>query len=108
MADKSGDAGFYIQDDWKVTQRLTINMGLRYEWSSPFTERFNRLVVVDYAADSGVYVPRAPGCAPEPAPCDWTGKEIMGISRLAGPGHRTANVDKNNFGPTPGICLSAG
>ena len=104
VADRSGDAGFYIQDDWKVTQRLTVNMGLRYEWSNPFTERFNRLVVVDYAADSGVYVPRAPGCAPEPAPCDWTGKEIMGISRLASSGHRTANIDKNNFGPRLGFA----
>jgi hypothetical protein len=36
-------AGF-IQDDWKITPRLTLNMGLRYEFESPETERFDRAV----------------------------------------------------------------
>ena len=25
--------GFYFQDDWKVTPRLTLNLGMRYEWT---------------------------------------------------------------------------
>ncbi|HYO64203.1 MAG TPA: carboxypeptidase regulatory-like domain-containing protein [Pyrinomonadaceae bacterium] len=32
----------YIQDDIKVTQRLTINLGLRYDYEGPPVERFNR------------------------------------------------------------------
>jgi hypothetical protein len=33
---------FYGQDDWKVTPKLTLNIGLRYELFSPISERFAR------------------------------------------------------------------
>jgi hypothetical protein len=36
-------AGF-IQDDWKITRRLNINIGLRYEFQTAVTERYNRSV----------------------------------------------------------------
>ncbi|MFN7920078.1 MAG: TonB-dependent receptor [Bryobacteraceae bacterium] len=34
--------GFFIQDDYRVTQKLTLNLGLRYEYETPRTERYNR------------------------------------------------------------------
>ena len=36
--------GFFFQDDWRVSPKLTLNMGLRYELEQGVTERFNRLV----------------------------------------------------------------
>lgn len=39
--------GTYIQDQWRVTSRLTVNVGVRYENQRPATERYDRLEYFD-------------------------------------------------------------
>lgn len=41
--------GAYIQDDWRITRSLTLNLGLRYEYTAPYTEARDKLLNLDYS-----------------------------------------------------------
>jgi hypothetical protein len=103
VADKSMEAGFYVQDDWKVTPKLTVNIGLRYEWSTPYTERYNRLQFNDFTGDTGISIPvdrDGSGLFPQFGQIGGIG----GISTFPTSGHRHSPVDRNNWAPRLGFA----
>ena len=76
----------YFNDNWKVTPRLTLNLGLRYELTTRFRERDNRHASFDLNPGSPTY----------------------GTVVVAKDGdHRSetfSNLDKNNFAPRVGFA----
>lgn len=89
-ANKSKETAFYIQDDWRITPQFTLNLGLRYEWSTPYTERFDRLQIADFDANAGVNVPGI--------------GDIKGVARFVDSDSRSVAADHNNFAPRIGFA----
>ncbi len=57
VGDKSFQTYFYAQDDWRVSPKLTVNYGVRYQWFTPFIERHNLTQFSDFSGNSGVTLP---------------------------------------------------
>jgi hypothetical protein len=47
----------YLTDDWRINPTLTVNVGLRWEYESPFTEGLGRLVNLDVASGFAAATP---------------------------------------------------
>ena len=87
--------GLYIQDQWRVNHRLTINAGVRYENQRPATERFNRLEYFD----PNVLSPVSAAVAPV------LGRQIYGGLEYASSSNRFAwPANNHDFAPRIGIA----
>lgn len=91
VSDMSRETAFYAEDAWNVTHKLTLNLGLRYEWSTPYSERHNHIQFSDFTGSSGVAVP-------------GLSSDLIGTTVFAGSGDRTLSVDRNNVGPRLGFA----
>jgi hypothetical protein len=90
VADKSLETGFYVQDDWRVTPKLTLNMGVRYQWDTPYTERHNNSQFSDMTGDSGITLPGQSGT-------------LKGTTIFASSARRNVPTSYSDLGPRLGF-----
>jgi hypothetical protein len=80
----------YLQDDWKATSKLTLNLGLRYELPTPFTEEYDRQS--NFVLDAG--------------PC-YLKLTTPANSGPCGVGRALVHTDYNNLAPRLGLAYQA-
>ena len=61
---RSNYFALYFQDNWKVTPKLTLNWGLRWENDQPFKDKNDAIVNIDFAGPTPA---SRCSCAPGPA-----------------------------------------
>lgn len=89
MATQTHYGALFVQDDYRITRRLTLGVGLRYEVETPSTERYNRLYH-DFVPDADLGI-TVPGIGPLKG-----GVRFVNVDGLP---RREGLVDRNNFGP---------
>ncbi len=88
---RAWEPSFFVQDTFKVTRKLTVVYGLRYDYFGPFTEAHNQLANFDFKTAAAIGTPAAVANA-------WQVAGVNGVSTSAG-----IKPDYTNFAPRLGF-----
>ncbi len=93
---RSKSLNFFVADDWKLTSRLTLNLGLRYEYDSPMADARGREGYFDTSLAKFVV-----GISREQSPIK---RDIPGLEYRPDLQRGIWFPDRNNFAPRIGLA----
>jgi trimeric autotransporter adhesin len=76
---------FFVNNDWRITQRFSLVTGLRWEYASPVTELYNRLANLEISSG-------------------YTAVTLVEASSASGVSNALIHPDRNNFSPRLGFA----
>jgi hypothetical protein len=91
---------FYFGDNWHVTSKLTLNLGLRYELQGPWSERFDRMTYFNPSVANSS-VTGCSGVAGSPCPGD-----LFLVKTGVNDGRNNLPLSKTQFMPRLGFAYS--
>lgn len=111
LHNRANDFSAFFQDDWKVSSRLTLNLGMRYDYFGPTTETQGHFVGFDPSKATTVPLPASDlflGCGASTCGSVVTGGFVQaGNGNLPGipkVGNGLVNPNYKNFGPRVGFA----
>jgi hypothetical protein len=105
------EEGYFAVDDWKVSSKLTLNLGLRYDLATPFIEKSDLLINFDPnrtnpTGNPGVFI------IPSTRTLPYVDTRIASYGFItasqAGLGRGLVRTDNNNFAPRLGFAYRLG
>ena len=101
--------GVFVQDNWKVSRKLTLTLGLRWELETPTHERYNRSTRgFDFSTVNPIQAAAVAKYAQNPIPeVPVSAFQTLGGLQFAGVNGMSTglwNIDPNNFMPRVGLA----
>jgi outer membrane receptor protein involved in Fe transport len=105
------EEGYFAQDDWKISTKLTLNLGIRYDIATPFIEKDDLLVNFDPdhsnpTGNPGIFI------IPSTKTLPFLDPRITNYGYITasqdGLGRGLVRPDYNNFAPRLGFAYRLG
>ncbi len=100
---RSTQQGYYVQDEFKLSPRITLTLGMRYEYQSTWADKYNRMFSFDI--NSGQLVTAGTTVPTDLVPAVAASLPIVPASQAGFPTNSLMYPDRNDWSPRAGLAF---